>query len=152
MLDRRLVGEREGLGTVAVFHGIGGLFGREELDEITPAIERAKAEGIQVEGPLAPDTIFAMLQGGKFDMVVCMYHDQGGIPMKLLSFEWDKAKEQWAHIRGVNVSLGLPIVRTSVSHGTGFDIAGKGIATPESLMDAVEAACQMVKTKEAAMG
>ena len=127
--------------------GEGGLFGREELDEIIPAVKRAKTEGLQVEGPLAADTIFAMLNGGKFDIVVCMYHDQGGVPMKLLAFDWDKEKGQWAHVRGVNVTLGLPIIRTSVSHGTGFEIAGKGISRPDSLLDAIETACQMVEVK-----
>ena len=127
--------------------GEGGLFGREEIEEITPAVEKAKAQGIKVEGPISPDTIFAMLRGGKFDIVVCMYHDQGGIPMKVLSFEWDKEKEQWAHMRGVNVTFGLPIIRTSVSHGTGFEIAGKGIASPDSLIDAIQTACTMVEVK-----
>ncbi len=102
--------------------GENGLFGREEIDEIGPAVEWARAQGWDIEGPLPPDTLFYMaVRRGKYDAVVCMYHDQGHIPSKLLDFEG-----------GVNIALGLPIVRTSVDHGTAFDIAWKGEASTTS--------------------
>ncbi len=104
-----------------------GAFGSEEESEILPAVNRAKAAGMNVSGPEAPDTVFRKASRGGFDAVVCMYHDQGHIPLKLLDFEG-----------GVNVTLGLPIVRTSVDHGTAFDIAWKGIASTRSLIAAVE--------------
>src|SRR5262249_3525080 len=98
--------------------GENGLFGREEIDEIRPAVEWARSEGMPVDGPFPPDTLFYLaVRRKKFDAIVCMYHDQGHVPLKLLDFEG-----------GVNVALGLPIIRTSVDHGTAFDIAGKGIA------------------------
>jgi 4-hydroxythreonine-4-phosphate dehydrogenase len=113
--------------------GENGLFGDEEIQEIRPAVEEAKKQGIPVEGPLAPDTLFYLaVQKKKYDAIVCMYHDQGHIPLKLLDFEG-----------GVNVALGLPIVRTSVDHGTAFDIAGKGIASTTSLLRAVELALRL---------
>ncbi len=106
--------------------GEGGAFGDEEIRVIAPAVEWARAQGWPVEGPLPPDTLFYLaVQRGRFDAVVCMYHDQGHIPLKLLDFEG-----------GVNVTLGLPIVRTSVDHGTAFDIAGKGVASPKSFVAA----------------
>ena len=96
--------------------GENGLFGDEEEKEIRPAVERARSQGMPVEGPVAPDTVFHLaVRRDKYDAVVCMYHDQGHIPLKLLDFEG-----------GVNITLGLPIIRTSVDHGTAFDIAGKG--------------------------
>jgi 4-phospho-D-threonate 3-dehydrogenase / 4-phospho-D-erythronate 3-dehydrogenase len=105
-----------------------GLFGREEIEEIIPAVEWAKAQGYPVDGPFPPDTLFYMaVKKKKFDAVVCMYHDQGHIPSKLLDFEG-----------GVNIALGLPIVRTSVDHGTAFDIAGTGVASTHSLIRAME--------------
>ncbi len=128
--------------------GEGGLFGDEEARVIRPAVERAKAEGLNVEGPLSSDSVFAMLKGGRYDIVVCMYHDQGGIPMKLLAFEWDAAHGRWGSIRGVNVTLGLPIIRTSVAHGTGYEIAGKGIASPDSLVDAIRVACDLARVRQ----
>lgn len=117
--------------------GESGLFGTEEIDAIIPAIEQAKSEGIHVEGPIAPDTVFWRARNGKFDTVVAMYHDQGHIPMKLLGFD-----------EGVNVSIGLPIIRTSVDHGTAFDIVGKNLARETSLIAAVDVAVQMVKARE----
>ena len=107
--------------------GEAGIFGREEIDEIRPAIEAAKAEGLNVDGPVPPDTVFLKAYNGIYDIVVAMYHDQGHIPMKLVAFD-----------SGVNVSLGMPIIRTSVDHGTAFDIAGKGIAKEESMLYAVD--------------
>jgi len=109
--------------------GEDGLFGNEEEEIIKPAILEAINSGINVEGPFPPDTVFYKASSGKYDAVVCMYHDQGLIPFKLLHFE-----------DGVNVTLGLPIVRTSVDHGTAYDIAGKGIASDKSLFEAIQLA------------
>ena len=106
--------------------GEGGLFGREELDVIQPAIAQARAEGMDVFGPFAPDTVFMRARTGEFDVVVAMYHDQGLIPVKYLGVE-----------HGVNVTLGLPFVRTSPDHGTAFDLAGTGKADPSSLLAAL---------------
>jgi 4-hydroxythreonine-4-phosphate dehydrogenase len=118
--------------------GEGGLFGREELDVIVPAIAAARASGCQVSGPWAPDTVFmrsrhTLDRAGAFDVVVAMYHDQGLIPVKYLGVE-----------QGVNVTLGLPLVRTSPDHGTAFDIAGTGRADPSSLVAALRAARQLI--------
>ena len=118
--------------------GENGLFGDEEILEIRPAVEEGQRRGLPVEGPFAPDTIFySAVEKGKFDAIVCMYHDQGHIPLKLLDFEG-----------GVNVTLGLPIIRTSVDHGTAFDIAGKGLASPTSLLRAVDLAVRLANGSE----
>lgn len=109
--------------------GESGIFGNEEIVEIVPAVKEAKEKGIDVEGPIAPDTVFLKAYEGKYDIVVAMYHDQGHIPMKLLAFD-----------SGVNITVGLPIIRTSVDHGTAFDIAGKGIANEKSMVEAIKAA------------
>lgn len=109
--------------------GEGGLFGREEIDAIAPAVEQARREGVVVSGPHAPDTVFMRARQGAFDVVVAMYHDQGLIPVKLLGLE-----------HGVNTTLGLPFVRTSPDHGTAFDIAGTGQASATSLLAAIDAA------------
>jgi 4-hydroxythreonine-4-phosphate dehydrogenase len=130
--------------------GDGGLFGDEEARVIRPAVERARSEGIAAEGPFSPDTVFAMLRGGRFDIAVAMYHDQGGIAMKLLSFDWDPRANRWGKIAGVNVTLGLPIVRVSVSHGTAFEAAGKGTADASSLEEAGRVAARMAETRHAA--
>lgn len=116
--------------------GEGGLFGQEEIEIIVPAIEQARAAGFDVTGPLPPDTIFWRARNGEFDGVVAMYHDQGHIPMKLLGFD-----------EGVNVSIGLPIIRTSVDHGTAFDIAGNGVAGHASMIEALHVAAQMVRAR-----
>jgi 4-phospho-D-threonate 3-dehydrogenase / 4-phospho-D-erythronate 3-dehydrogenase len=121
----------------------GGLFGWEEEREIIPAIETAKKEGILVEGPVPPDTLFALANGGKFDGCVAMYHDQGHIPFKVVGFEWDQETGKMKSVKGVNITLGLPIIRTSVDHGTAFEIAGKGIASPDALLNAVEYAVKL---------
>lgn len=110
----------------------GGLFGNEEKEAILPAIDQARAEGINVVGPLPPDTVFLKAHRGIYDFVIAMYHDQGHIPAKLLGFE-----------TGVNVTLGLPIVRTSVDHGTAFDIADKGIADCQSMVQAIKLAARL---------
>ncbi len=115
--------------------GENGLFGDEEMREIRPAVEWAESQGIPVEGPLPPDTVFYMaVKRRQFDAVVAMYHDQGHIPSKLLDFEG-----------GVNVALGLPIVRTSVDHGTAFDIAGQGVASTVSFVRALQLAAKLAK-------
>jgi 4-hydroxythreonine-4-phosphate dehydrogenase len=121
----------------------GGLFGDEEAEEITPAIEQARAMGFTVSGPIPPDTLFPKAKAGVYDGCVAMYHDQGHIAFKFDTFQWDNQKQRVKRVRGVNVTLGLPIIRTSVDHGTAFDIAGKGIASTETLMDAIEYAAKM---------
>ncbi len=122
----------------------GGLFGYEEEKEITPAIEEAVTKGILAQGPVPADTLFSKARGGWFDICVAMYHDQGHIPLKLIGFVWNEQEKRWDSISGVNVTLGLPIIRTSVDHGTAFDIAGKGIANPSSLIQAIEYAVKLV--------
>lgn len=117
--------------------GEGGLFGDQESREIIPAIQAARKRGLDVSDPQPPDTVFLRAVRGEFDIVVAMYHDQGHIPMKLLAFD-----------EGVNVSMGLPIIRTSVDHGTAFDIAGTGKARETSLLAAIDVAVKMVRAKE----
>jgi len=115
--------------------GEGGLFGNEEMLEITPAVEAAKSQGMDVVGPIPPDTVFFRMKQGQYDAVVAMYHDQGHIPTKVLAFD-----------QGVNVTLGLPIIRTSVDHGTVFGKAGKGTARPDSMIEALKLAAKMAST------
>lgn len=115
----------------------GGLLGDEDDAEIAPAVEQARDEGVDVEGPESPDTVYVRAARGEFDCVVSMYHDQGHIPIKMLGFAGGDA------VSGVNVTIGLPIIRTSVDHGTAFDIAGEGIASERSLIDAVDIAIDM---------
>jgi len=117
--------------------GENGLFGSEEIEEIIPAIEAAKKSGINAEGPFPPDTIFPKMRGGQYDIVVCMYHDQGHIPTKLLGFNYNYEKNAWEGLSGVNITLGLPIIRVSVDHGVAFDKGGKGEANPESMIQAI---------------
>lgn len=118
--------------------GEGGLFGRQDIDVSTPTIARAVADGLDVVGPVPGDTIFVKLRAGQYDAAVAMYHDQGHIPVKLLGFQVDPATGRWQELSGVNITLGLPIIRTSVDHGTAFDIAGKGIANEHSLIEAID--------------
>jgi 4-hydroxythreonine-4-phosphate dehydrogenase len=118
--------------------GEGGLFGRQDIDVSQPTITKAVADGLDVVGPVPGDTVFVKLRAGQYDAVVAMYHDQGHIPVKLLGFEIDPATGKWQELSGVNITLGLPIIRTSVDHGTAFDIAGKGIANERSLIEAIE--------------
>jgi 4-phospho-D-threonate 3-dehydrogenase / 4-phospho-D-erythronate 3-dehydrogenase len=139
---------RQGLGSLGIMRpriavaglnphaGEGGLFGDEESKVIAPAIERTRADGLLVTGPLPPDTVFWRARQGEFDGVIAMYHDQGHIPMKLMGFD-----------EGVNVSIGLPIIRTSVDHGTAFDIAGRGIARHASMVEALRVAAQMARAR-----
>lgn len=123
--------------------GENGLFGREEIEEIIPAIEKAKKEGIYVEGPIPADTIFSKARGGWYDIVVAMYHDQGHIPLKVVGFVYNEKEQKWDQVSGVNITLGLPIIRTSVDHGTAFDCAGKGVANEISLVNAIDYAIKL---------
>ncbi|MCC7021836.1 MAG: 4-hydroxythreonine-4-phosphate dehydrogenase PdxA [Thermomicrobiales bacterium] len=116
----------------------GGLFGNEEARSIVPAIDAARARGLDVSDPQPPDTVFLRATKGIYDIVVAQYHDQGHIPMKLLAFD-----------SGVNVSYGLPVIRTSVDHGTAFDIAGQGIASESSMLAAIDVAIQMAHARAA---
>ena len=125
--------------------GEAGMFGREEIEHIIPAVNELRARGIDVTGPLPPDTVFTRAYCGEFDGVVAMYHDQGHIALKLAGF---RLGEKGREVGGVNTTLGLPIIRTSVDHGTAFDIAGKGIASSESMIQAVEMAVQLVKGRK----
>jgi len=127
--------------------GENGLFGMEEIDEIMPAVEAAKEKGIKAEGPVPPDTVFAKAQGGLYDIVVAMYHDQGHIPLKILGFQYDKSSGKWTAVKGVNITLGLPIIRSSVDHGTAFDNAWKGLANELSLISAIEYGVMLAKHK-----
>jgi 4-hydroxythreonine-4-phosphate dehydrogenase len=112
--------------------GEDGLFGDEELKILIPAIKQMRARGVNVEGPFPPDTVFMQALKGKYDIVVAMYHDQGHIPLKLIEFE-----------SGVNMTAGLPFIRTSVDHGTAFDIAWKGIASEKSMVEAIKLAVKL---------
>ncbi len=116
--------------------GEGGRFGDEEIRIISPAIKAMQAEGLDVSGPWPGDTVYMMAREGKFDVVVAQYHDQGLIPVKYLGLE-----------KGVNITLGLPFIRTSPDHGTAFDIAGKGIADPSSMTTALQMAQKLLKAK-----
>ena len=128
--------------------GEGGLFGREEIEEIIPAIDAANAEGIQAEGPIPPDTIFSKARGGWYDIVVAMYHDQGHIPLKVVGFVYDREAQVWEAVEGVNITLGLPIIRVSVDHGTAFDQAGTGQANELSLMNSIDYAIRLAKNRK----
>lgn len=129
--------------------GDNGLFGTEDDLEIKPAVEEAKQKGYDVEGPVPPDTLFAKAATGAYGGVVAMYHDQGHIPFKLNGFKWDAKKKQMESVKGVNITMGLPIIRTSVDHGTAFEIAGKGIASPDAMILAIESAVQLSKNRKA---
>ncbi len=113
-----------------------GLFGEEDRRSILPAVESARSRGIAATGPHAPDTVFLQAVRGAYDLVVAMYHDQGHIPMKLIDFEGT-----------VNISLGIPVIRTSVDHGTAFDIAGRNLADPRSMKQAMRVAARMASTR-----
>ena len=127
--------------------GESGMFGREEIEEIEPAIKQAQREGLNVEGPIPPDTVFSKMQGGQYDLVVVMYHDQGHIPTKLIGFQYDDKTKTWGSMSGVNITCGLPIIRVSVDHGTAFGKAGEGRANPESMIQAIKIAAQLATNK-----
>ncbi len=139
--------EKPRLGVAALnpHAGEGGILGKEDDEIIAPVIREYVSRGVDITGPVPGDTVFIKLRGNLFDAVVAMYHDQGHIPVKLLGFNVDPATGKWQAISGVNVTLGLPILRTSVDHGTAFDIAGKGIANPDSLIDAAEYALKLLE-------
>lgn len=117
--------------------GEGGLLGTEDDDAIEPAVEQAREAGIDAEGPIPPDTVYVKAAAGAYDCVVSMYHDQGHIPIKMLGFDSTDT------VSGVNMTVGLPIIRTSVDHGTAFDIAGQGIASESSMVDAIRTAARV---------
>ncbi len=125
--------------------GEGGILGKEDDQIIAPIIREYVDKGYDITGPVPGDTVFIKLRAGQFDAVVAMFHDQGHIPVKLLGFNVNSATGVWQAISGVNVTLGLPILRTSVDHGTAFDIAGKGVANADSLVDAVEYAVKLLE-------
>ena len=129
--------------------GENGMFGREEIEEIQPAIDQAMAEGILIPDgkPTPPDSVFSKALGGWYDIVVCMYHDQGHIPLKVKGFVYNKAEGHWDAVAGVNVTLGLPIIRASVDHGTGFGHAGSGTANALSLVNAMDYGIRMANAK-----
>ncbi|MBQ6646453.1 MAG: 4-hydroxythreonine-4-phosphate dehydrogenase PdxA [Clostridia bacterium] len=126
-----------------------GLFGHEEADAIIPAIEKACAEGIDADGPVPPDTVFVKAAGGVYDIVVAMYHDQGHIPLKLFGFRMDPKTGLFSSMSGINTTIGLPIIRTSVDHGTAFDRAGKNTSNEMSMVEAITTAVQMIPYYEA---
>jgi len=117
-------------------NGDNGLIGREELDIIGPAVQQAQAQGIHARGPIPADSVFFQAIRGDYDVVVCMYHDQGHIAVKTHGFE-----------KSITITLGLPIIRTSADHGTAFDIAGKGIAHPDSMIAAITEAAMMAQRR-----
>jgi 4-hydroxythreonine-4-phosphate dehydrogenase len=143
------IGEpRVGVAGLNPHAGENGLFGREEIDEIAPAVREAVAAGINAEGPIPPDSIFSKAKGGWYDIVVAMYHDQGHIPLKLSGFRWNEETGRW-DTNGVNITLGLPIIRTSVDHGTAFDKAGCNEASEASLVSSIEYGVRLVMNKNA---
>ncbi|HIX54626.1 MAG TPA: 4-hydroxythreonine-4-phosphate dehydrogenase PdxA, partial [Candidatus Sphingobacterium stercoripullorum] len=123
--------------------GDSGLFGTEDDQEILPAVEEAFKLGYDVEGPVPADTLFSKAVTGYYGGIVAMYHDQGHIPFKLTGFKWNAEKKQMDSVKGVNITMGLPIIRTSVDHGTAFEIAGKGVASPDAMVLAIESAVQL---------
>ena len=124
-----------------------GLFGTEEISEIIPAVQEAKQLGINVEGPVPPDTVFVKCKAGFYDIVVAMYHDQGHIPLKLNAFRWDEENKQYGSVRGINCTIGLPVIRVSVDHGTAFGKAGEGRANADSMLDAIETGLKMIENR-----
>ncbi|HLT86028.1 MAG TPA: 4-hydroxythreonine-4-phosphate dehydrogenase PdxA [Sphingobacterium sp.] len=127
--------------------GDSGLFGTEDDEEILPAVEEARQRGYDVEGPVPADTLFSKAATGYYGGIVAMYHDQGHIPFKLTGFKWNAEKKQMDSVKGVNITMGLPIIRTSVDHGTAFEIAGKGVASPDAMVLAIESAVQLALNK-----
>jgi 4-hydroxythreonine-4-phosphate dehydrogenase len=143
LVDRELKGygmaqPRLALAGINPHAGEGGLFGDEEAREMMPAVARCQAAGIDIRGPFPGDTVFVRAVRGEFDLVISCYHDQGLIPIKCFSFG-----------EAVNVTLGLPVIRTSVDHGTAFDIAGRGVADPSSLVAAIRLAADLAQRRRA---
>lgn len=129
----------------------GGLFGHEETEEIIPAVEEAVKIGYRVEGPLPPDTLYPIAAGGYYDCCVAMYHDQGHIPFKVLGFSWDNKTKKMERVKGVNITLGLPIIRVSVDHGTAMEIAGQNLASADAMKLSLSYAVQFCKRKKTAV-
>jgi 4-phospho-D-threonate 3-dehydrogenase / 4-phospho-D-erythronate 3-dehydrogenase len=127
--------------------GEGGLFGRQDIDITAPVVAECNEGGMRITGPVPGDTVFVKLRARQFDAVVAMYHDQGHIPVKLLGFNVDPKTGTWNSLSGVNITLGLPIIRTSVDHGTAFDIAGRGVANEDSLIEAIEYAERLAASR-----
>jgi 4-hydroxythreonine-4-phosphate dehydrogenase len=127
--------------------GEGGIFGREDIDVTEPVVASYANADFDVIGPIPGDTVFVKLLAKQYDAVVAMYHDQGHVPVKLLGFNVDPETGVWKALSGVNITLGLPIIRTSVDHGTAFDIAGKGIASEDSFVEAIDFALQLAAAK-----
>ncbi|MCA5004713.1 4-hydroxythreonine-4-phosphate dehydrogenase PdxA [Sphingobacterium bovistauri] len=127
--------------------GDSGLFGTEDDEEILPAVIEARENGYDVDGPVPADTLFAKAVTGYYGGIVAMYHDQGHIPFKLTGFKWNPEKKQMDSVKGVNITMGLPIIRTSVDHGTAFEIAGKGVASSDAMILAIKSAVQLSKNK-----
>lgn len=145
--DMGIRSPRVGVAGLNPHSGENGLFGSEEINEIIPAIKAAKAEGIDSDGPVPPDSVFSKAIGGWYDVVVAMYHDQGHIPIKAIGFVYDADKKKWRAVEGVNITLGLPVIRTSVDHGTAFDQAGQGTASELSLVSAIEYAIDFANSR-----
>ncbi|HRP55281.1 4-hydroxythreonine-4-phosphate dehydrogenase PdxA [Agriterribacter sp.] len=128
--------------------GDAGLFGDEEEKEIIPAIKEAVKLGFNVEGPVPPDTMFTKAVTGYYDGCIAMYHDQGHIPFKLAGFKWNNDAKKMESVKGVNITLGLPVIRTSVDHGTAFDIAGRDLASADAMLLAIDYAIRLASTKK----
>jgi len=141
LLDLGIAAPRIGMAALNPHASDEGLFGREEEEEILPAVRAARDEGMDVSDPLPADTIFSLAAGGRFDAVIAQYHDQGHIPVKLRGFVYDHATRAWTSVAGINVTLGLPIKRVSVDHGTAMDQAWQGRASSDSLENAIRFAC-----------
>jgi 4-hydroxythreonine-4-phosphate dehydrogenase len=148
MLDLGIERPRIAIAALNPHAGEGGLFGRQDIEISTPVIAQCQAEGLHVTGPVPGDTVFVKLRARQFDAVVAMYHDQGHIPVKLLGFNVDPTTGEWKALSGVNITLGLPVIRTSVDHGTAFDIAGTGVANEDSLIEAIDYALQLAATRQ----
>jgi 4-phospho-D-threonate 3-dehydrogenase / 4-phospho-D-erythronate 3-dehydrogenase len=149
MLDLGIDRPRIAVAALNPHAGEGGLFGRQDIEVSTPVIAQCRADGLDIAGPVPGDTVFVKLRARQYDAVVAMYHDQGHIPVKLLGFNVDPATGRWMALSGVNITLGLPVIRTSVDHGTAFDIAGKGSANEDSLIEAIDYALQLAATRKA---
>lgn len=147
MRDLGIVAPRIGVAGLNPHAGEHGLFGTEETDEIIPAIEAALAAGIRADGPIPSDTLFSKLKGKQYDIAVVMYHDQGHIPMKFHGFVYEDSNNRWTSLSGVNVTLGLPIIRTSVDHGVAFGKAGEGRANEGSMVEAIAMAIRLAQTR-----
>ncbi len=148
MLDLGIARPRIAIAALNPHAGEGGLFGRQDIEVSTPVIEAYRAQGWDIQGPVPGDTVFVKLRARQYDAVVAMYHDQGHIPVKLLGFNVDPDTGEWKALSGINVTLGLPIIRTSVDHGTAFDIAGKGIANEDSLVEAIDYALRLAAVRK----